>query len=196
MCNLYRHVSNQQAIRQLFAVAGDVPALEGDAWPDRPALIIRDSTVGRVAEALRWGFPPPPGLSSRPVTNVRNLASPFWRTALSRPDRRCLVPAQSFCEWTGEKGSKRKVWFATTDSQPFAFAGLWRPAEDGARFALLTCAPNALVAPVHPKAMPVILLADDYARWLTSPLEDAVTLAAPYPTQLMRIEPDESALLL
>ena len=25
---------------------------------------------------MRWGFPPPPKLGNRPVTNIRNLAAP------------------------------------------------------------------------------------------------------------------------
>ena len=32
--------------------------------------------------------------------------------------------------------------------------------------AFLTCGPNPLVAPLHPKVMPVILHPDDYDRWL------------------------------
>src|SRR5262245_10327971 len=34
-----------------------------------------------------------------PVTNVRNLKSPYWRGWL-KAEWRCLVPATSFCEWT------------------------------------------------------------------------------------------------
>ena len=30
--------------------------------------------------------------------------------ALSRPDRRCIVPVTSFCQWEGEKGAKRKIY--------------------------------------------------------------------------------------
>jgi putative SOS response-associated peptidase YedK len=29
--------------------------------------------------SMRWGFPPPPKVGTRPVTNVRNVKSPFWR---------------------------------------------------------------------------------------------------------------------
>jgi putative SOS response-associated peptidase YedK len=121
------------------------------------------------------------------VTNVRNLSSPFWRTALSRPDRRCLVPATRFCEWTGEVGSKRKVWFSRSDDEPFAFAGLWRPTEEGPAMAFLTCDANPLVAEIHPKAMPVMLDPDDALRWLEDERESACALARPYPAEAMRI---------
>ena len=138
-----------------------------------------------MADAMSWGFPPPANARA-PVTNVRNLASPFWRSALKNPARRCLVPFERFCEYEGEKGSKIARWF-TIPSQPVsAFAGIWRPVEDDqCAYAFLTCEPNPLVGAVHPKAMPVILHPKDYTRWLDAPLEDALTLAAPFPSQLM-----------
>lgn len=63
-----------------------------------------------------------------------------------------------------ETGAKRKVWFAMPDGEPFAFAGVWRPTPEGDRMAFLTCEPNATVAAVHPKAMPVVLAPDHYGQ--------------------------------
>jgi putative SOS response-associated peptidase YedK len=114
-----------------------------------------------VLDVMHWGFPPPPK-SRAPVTNVRNLASPFWRSALKNPERRCLVPVTKFCESEGERGSKREHWFSLPSSPVFAFAGIWRPTEAGKAIAFFTCEPNPLVAPIHPKAMPVVLHDDDY----------------------------------
>ena len=75
---------------------------------------------------MRWGFPPPPNLGTRPVTNVRNLASPYWRGWLKR-ECRCLVPATAFCEYT-DSTPKLPHWFALEPTRPlFAFAGIWRP---------------------------------------------------------------------
>jgi putative SOS response-associated peptidase YedK len=140
---------------------------------------------------MSWGFPPPPA-GRAPVTNVRNLASPFWRRTLSKPERRCLVPVTSFCEWEGEKGSKVERWFSLPASPIFAFAGVWRPVPVGedrwrGAYAFLTCEPNPLVAPIHPKAMPVILHPEDYDRWLSDPYADACSLAQPFPSQLMAV---------
>ena len=36
--------------------------------------------------------------------------------------------------------------------------------------------------------MPVILNEEDWDRWLDAPVEDALQLAVPYPSQLMRVE--------
>jgi putative SOS response-associated peptidase YedK len=146
-------------------------------------VIVADQNAGRVLEAMRWGWPPF-GTVRRPITNVRNLASPFWRGALGDPARRCLVPATAFCEWSAAPdpatGRKRRHWFALADGAPFAFAGLWRPTDDGPRFAFLTCAPNGMVGRVHPKAMPVLLRPGAEAQgWLEADGAGAAALQRP-----------------
>lgn len=192
MCNLYRLTSSLEAMRRLFGVhAGGLPNLPAmpEIYPGQTVPVVRDTPAGRRPELMRWGFPPPPAAGARLVTNVRNLASPFWRTALTRPDRRCLVPADAFAEWDGPPGARRKRWFEVDGGRTFAFAGLWRPLEggEGTAMAFLTCAPNALVAAIHPKAMPVILDPADYGTWLDAPVEAACALAAPFPAQRMRL---------
>jgi putative SOS response-associated peptidase YedK len=108
----------------------------------------------------------------------------------AEPDRpRCVVPVTRFCEWEGEKGSKRKVWFGLHEEQRplFAFAGLWRPGEGGVPYmAFLTCDPNAVVGAVHPKAMPVMLRPADVPTWLDSEAATACALAVPYADADMR----------
>ena len=181
-----------RAIAEHFGlvVPPDLTFPNPELFPKREALVVRqDEEKGRILDVMRWGFPPPPS-SRGPVTNVRSLSSPFWRSALGKPDRRCLVPATSFCEWEGEKGAKLERWFSTPGSPLFAFAGVWRPVRlDEDRweraFAFLTCEPNPMVAPIHPKAMPVILHPEDYQRWLTDAYASACELAQPFPSQLM-----------
>lgn len=189
VCNLYKMTAPAEAIVRLFGTRhGTNLQPFDDIYPDREAPVVSRSSNGeREIAVMHWGFPPPPKAGSKPVTNVRNLSSPFWRSALANPERRCLVPVTSFCEWTGEKGAKTKVWFEVTDQEVFAFAGIWRPAEDGTRMAFLTCEPNQLVGAVHPKAMPVILRSDDYDAWLSGGYDEAVSLARPYPDEAMRI---------
>ena len=53
----------------------------------------------------------------------------------------------------------------------------------------MTCEPNSLVAPIHPKAMPVILDDEGEARWLAGELGE---LVAPFPAQLMAVALDET----
>lgn len=186
MCNSYRLRGREIEIATAMGVPfeADINLPPTDLFPKRPALVVREAGGVRRGALLEWGFPPPANARG-PVTNVRNLASPFWRSALANPERRCLIPASEFCEWEGEKGAKKARWFAVPSEPVFAFAGIWRPTEAGGCFAMLTCEPNALVAAVHPKGMPVILHPEDHARWLTAALPDVLPLAAPYPSQLM-----------
>ena len=117
--------SNADEIASLFGAAneaGNIPSSYA-IYPEQDAPIIRRHGNDRRIETQRWGFPPP-GKVKRPVTNVRNLGSPFWRASLVNPERRCLVPVTSFCEWEGPPGAKRKIWFDLPAHPLFAFAGI------------------------------------------------------------------------
>lgn len=198
MCNLYRMTSNAQAIAQLFQadVAGrNLPALT-EIYPDEEAPVVVSEGAGRALAMMRWGWPPF-GEVKRPITNVRNLASPMWRSALADPARRCLVPVTAFSEWSAapdpQTGRKRKHWFDLPDEPLFAFAGLWRPTEQGPRFAFLTCEANTVVGRVHPKAMPVLLRPGEaFDRWLSADDAGAAAMQVPLADALMREVAEEA----
>ena len=165
--------------------------LFGDIYPGKQAPVLRKQEGLLTLDVMTWGFPGPVAAGGRPVTNVRNLNSPFWRSALNDPARRCLVPVTQFCEWTAEPDPvtkrKTKVWFELLDEPLFAFAGIWRPGDKAPFMAFLTCEPNATVGAVHPKAMPVLLDPAHYSRWLDDPRENACELARPFPDERMKI---------
>lgn len=194
MCNHYRN--NPEAIPSWREyIAWDQPTdefseIKIDIWPRYQAIIARIDGDRKIMETMQWGVPRKmagkrPGTTvTKRITNVRNLNSPFWRSMIASPQHRCLVPFSEFAEPKIGAG-REEHWFRVTDAPVSAFAGIWRPTEEGDAFAFLTCAPNPLVAPLHPKAMPVILQPDDYEKWLTGNAEEAVALAAPFPSQLM-----------
>ncbi len=204
MCNLYSITQGQQAIREAFRAmtddTGNLPPQPG-LFPDQMAPVVCGGPAGegRALTMMRWGFPPPPGVPGRPVTNIRNTASGYWR-AWMQPANRCLVPATSFCEYAGIRPAVPH-WFALGPDRPlFAFAGLWRPwhglrgtkadpAEGFHRlFAFLTCAPNAEVGPIHPKAMPVVLTTEaEWDTWLNADIPEALTLQRPLPDGMLRV---------
>jgi putative SOS response-associated peptidase YedK len=146
-------------------------------FPDYPAPVIRNTDTGTEMTLMRWGMPSPPRTGGPPVTNIRNTASPHWRGWL-KPENRCLVPFNSFAEYAPEPNPETKkkdvVWFALNDDRSLtAFAGIWTKfkGERGTKskpipgphlvYGFLTTEPNAIVAPIHPKAMPVILRTDE-----------------------------------
>jgi len=197
MCNLYTMTATVDEIRRTFGSfegdRGNLPRFD-ELYPGHSAPVLRRSQSGGLKlETMSWGFPGPVAAKGHPVTNIRNLDSPFWRSALSNVERRCIVPVTRFCEWTAEPDPetkrKRKVWFGMREDQDhlFAFAGLWRPGEGGPFMAFLTCDANALVGAVHPKAMPVMLRPADALAWLDHDRTSACALAQPFADADMRI---------
>jgi len=196
VCNLYNQTTAVEAMRGLFKRlenrAGNIEP--GDVYPDRMAPIITREGEGHVLRDARWGLPSPPQFHSksgidRGVTNVRNTASPHWRRWLG-PENRCLVPLDRFAEPRPGKGAGN-AWFKMAEDRQAFFAGIWvqkwtsmRKLKDGETtddlFAFLTCEPNAVVAPIHPKAMPVILTEDEELEaWLAEHWQEAMALQRP-----------------
>jgi putative SOS response-associated peptidase YedK len=133
------------------------------------------------------------------VTNVRNVSSPHWRRWLG-VENRCVVPFTSFAEnELRPDGSRPPAWFALDENRPLAFfAGIWtrwtsvRKVKEGETtndlFAFLTTEPNAIVAPIHTKAMPVILRTqEEVDLWMTASGKDALMLQRPLPDNALRI---------
>ena len=77
------------------------------------------------------------------------------------------------------------MWFAVTDQPLFAVAGFWQRTAKGNGFTMVTCDPNELVAPIHPKAMITALQEADWGAWLTCPLNDVVRYQRAYSAELM-----------
>jgi putative SOS response-associated peptidase YedK len=198
MCNLYSVTKGQAAIIELTRAlrdrTGNLPPMPG-VFPDYSAPIVRNAPDGvRELMLARWGMPGPPQSGGAPITNIRNTKSPHWRAWL-KPENRCVVPFNSFCEYADTRPRKTPTWFAFNEDRPLAFfAGIWTTwrGKRGTKansvegehqlFGFLTTDANAEVGAIHPKAMPVILRQPDQIdAWLTLPTEEALKLQRPLP---------------
>ncbi len=121
--------------------------------------------------------------------------SGLWKNSFD--ERRCLIPATSFCEAKGRQPATY-YWFGLTGEEerpPFAFAGLWTVSQfegpDGKEecpvYTMITTTANEIVKPVHPDRMPVILAPNDYDQWLTGTKTETKELLRPYPADQMQV---------
>ncbi|RWB08071.1 MAG: SOS response-associated peptidase [Mesorhizobium sp.] len=214
MCNLYNITTTQEAVRQWTHTMRDVsgnlePSL--DVYPNQPGLVVRNTADGeRELAKLLWGLPTPPerikGKADYGTTNVRNPQYSHWQQYVG-VEHRCVVPVTSFAEPSPtpndkdpDTGIQRNYWFARDESRPlFFFAGFWtrwqgvRKVKDGPGdfelFAFMTTKPNAVIAPIHEKAMPVILTTpEDAQAWLIAPWAEA--------RHLQQTSPDDALVIV
>ena len=131
-------------------------------YEDRQLLPARWGLVNHWMTDRKQGFK---GINARSETVRKSSA---FREAFK--ERRCVVPADGFFEWTGPKEARQPIWFHREDGGLILFAGLyesWRPSPDEweRTFTILTTTPNATIEPVHDR-MPVILEDGAIEDWL------------------------------
>jgi putative SOS response-associated peptidase YedK len=172
MCNEYRFKQSLDRIVDEFSQlrlpihwAGGAPNLEprDSIRPTDPGPVLVGAPEGAELKQLRWGFVQPKG---GPLINFRSDGRRF-------PTGRCLIPADGFYEFTGDKAPKSKWLFTAADNDVFCIAGLVR--DD--RFTMLTMEPGPDIAPYHNRQI-VILPRAQWASWL-GPSPDATIPALP-----------------
>jgi putative SOS response-associated peptidase YedK len=201
MCGRYTIVDWSQiparfSVESGFAETRVQPRFNVAPTQEVPAILQRSAR--RELRSMRWGFAPgwltprpgrPPSINARAETLVQQ---PLFQRAFR--EHRCLIPANGFYEWQPIPGQKRKqpLYFHLNGGGLFAFAGLYAVRRDPddpqgwlSSCAIVTTAPNELMAPVHDR-MPVILHPDDEALWLDRSVDDPARL-------LPLLQPYESA---
>ena len=180
----------------LESVEGNDPPRYNIAPTDPVFAVRRREDGSRDLGRLRWGLVPgrwAERKGGRPLINARAESlseQPAFRDAFR--ERRCLIPADGFYEWLTDDRGKRPVWLSRRDADLFAFAGLWAqlPSREGDDVlhscTIVTCAPNALVRPIHNR-MPVILDPALEGAWLDPERSESelAELLVPAPDDLL-----------
>lgn len=146
-----------------------------------PAVIEREGK--RQATLFQWGLVPhwakDPSIGQK-LVNARGetlAEKPSFRGAYKY--RRCIIPADGFYEWMGQKGAKRPFYIHRADGKTMAFAGLWEewetPEAHLTTCTIVTTEANADVAPLHER-MPVVLEGTDIDTWLDPDIQETKVL--------------------
>jgi len=196
MCGRFTLASPARAVAAALGLP-DFPALPPrfNVAPTQAVAIVREAPAREVALA-RWGLVPS---WARDLAKLPLLFNARAETAPEKPsfraafrNRRCLIPADGFFEWTGAAKTRRAHYFTRADGAPFAFAGLWDRwlAPDGTELdscTILTTGPNELLARFHDR-MPAILARERIDAWLDPALRDPARVAGligSYPAEAM-----------
>ena len=135
---------------------------------------------------FNWGLVPAWAKDKRIGNRMINARSetaatkPSFRAAFRK--RRCLILADGFYEWQGDKGNKQPMFLTLPDGSPFAFAGLWETWDNRGQeeepyrsCTILTREASDSVRTIHHR-MPVILKPEAYAPWLNPANQDITNL--------------------
>lgn len=210
VCNLYRFEPAQYAFDfKIHPSAGNPAPDYVGADSDGPVIV--NMPEGRELTRMRWGFPPDEefnkaGKRNKPRTNIRKVSyrARVWPLWMLPAEQRCLVPFERFAEPIPRDHGGGNAWFETATEHSF-FAGVWRHWSGNSRlvpvegkknrqrtqadlnlFAILTTDANSVVAPVHPKAMPVVLTEpEECDAWLAGG-EGSFSLQRPLADDLLQ----------
>ena len=185
MCGRFTITHPNAALAALFA------AVPGNDLPDSPrfnicptdAVAVVTSDAGRRLRSMRWGLVPEwyKAANDRPlIINARSdtvAVKPAFREAVR--ERRCILPASGFYEWSAGPGGTRLPWYVTrADGAPMAFGALWSRWGGLDTCAMVTVEAGANMAGIHDRE-PVILEPADWPLWLGEAGHGAATLMQP-----------------
>lgn len=177
MCGRFAITLPDDAMASLFdaAPANDLPRVPNyNVCPTNQVHTVTSDEGRRRLRPMRWGFVPhwyktpsdgPLLINARAETIAEK---PAFRAACR--ERRCLVPASGFYEWTKDSEGNRLPWYIyPADGNMLAFAGVWQVWDKGddplTTCAIVTTGANDPMSKIHHR-MPVVLASGDWAKWL------------------------------
>lgn len=202
MCGRFALTTPQDSVLSTFSAQPSPRLAErlgnlGPRWnvcPTTDIPVVLSHEGKRLLAPLRWGFVPrwyksPTGgpllINARSETIAEK---PAFREACR--ERRCLIPADGFYEWTKLGERRQPHWIRPAAGPPegslFAFAGVWQTwknPEDGQRLAacaIVTTGAGPDLESLHHRE-PVVIAPDDAPLWLGEAGRGAATLMRPAP---------------
>lgn len=167
MCGRYQFAAEQgEEIRQIVTEIqrryGQSAWVPGEIAPSERAPVLMPEEGEIAPRLMRWGY----RLASTLVINARAesaMEKPLFRESMK--DRRCLIPATGFFEWSRDK---HKYLFQLPDEPLLYMAGLFdrRGGEDC--YCILTTKANESMGQIHDR-MPLIISKDQVSGWLLDP---------------------------
>ena len=124
-----------------------------------PALVMKNGAV--VSEILTWGYEK--FNEKGVIINARSetvTEKPMFRRDFF--ERRCLLPASGFYEWSPEK---RKYLFSRPDVKPVFLGGFYKKQSDKKAFIILTKEATAPVSRFHNR-IPILIDEANIEDWL------------------------------
>ena len=187
MCGRFAITLPDDAMAGLFGAtpANDLPNIPNyNVCPTVQIHTVTSDDGMRRLRPMRWGFLPHwyKGPTDGPLlinARAETIAEkPAFRAAAR--ERRCLIPASGFYEWTKDADGNRLPWYIRpTDGDLLAFAGVWQTWDKGEEplttCAIVTTGANETMSKIHHR-MPVVLRAEDWPLWLGEAGKGAATL--------------------
>jgi putative SOS response-associated peptidase YedK len=142
--------------------------------PTDEHFIVTSEYERRKVQRARWGLVNRWATDNRRASQCINAKAETLEERASFREafqqRRCVVPADGFFEWTGPKSRRQPFWIHPKDDGLMLFAGLyetWYPTRNQPEvtFTIVTCAANATIAAIHNR-MPVILDEGGAEDWM------------------------------
>lgn len=204
MCGRFSQGEPSHRISDYFGAYPDEDLPDG-LWnvpPTEAIRIVVERDGERRLTAARWGFQPfwADGTREAPARSWINARSETaWDSTAFGPAlraTRCIVPADAFYEWDRSVSPRQPYAIGPArEDEMLAMAGIWSATRHAPpTVAILTTAPNDLVAPIHDR-MPVILPMDIVDDWLApgATPADLAPMLAPAPDEALRIWPVSTA---
>ena len=138
-------------------------------------IVLRDGKMELVP--MRWGLVPSwwkktvkevPATFNARAESVRD--KPMFRGAFKQ--RRCLIPASGFYEWTGPKTDRQPHYITSSTEPVLMMAGLWESwippgeSEPIQSATIIVTSANRFMGEIHDR-MPVFVEPRDYEAWLS-----------------------------